>query len=324
MLKRAFLKSLLLALPLAVAVQPTAHAAYPSEPIKLIVPYVAGASTDSLARLVGQSVSEQLGQPVIVENRAGAGGTIASDYVKRQKPDGHTFMLTTDGILSVNPAIYRTVPYESQKDFSPLSIAVNAPLVLAVREESPFNSVQEIIDHAKSHPDDLTYGSAGVGSSQHMAGELFKDLAGIKITHVPYKGGAPAMTDLLGGHIAMMFVQTASAEELARVGKIRILGIGSPKRSEALPDVPTFDELGLKGYDSDTWYGFNMPAGADPEVVKVLNRSITKALQDNIDILKKQGYVVVASSPEEMFENLRTNGAKWSDLAKKAGIYQQQ
>lgn len=297
---------------------------FPSAPMKLVVPYAAGASTDTLARLVGQYVAEDLKQSVIVENRAGAGGTIAADHVRRQKPDGYTWMLTTDGILSVNPSIYKSLNYDSLKDFTPLSIAVAAPLVLAVTTESPFKSMKEVIDYAKANPNKLSYGSAGVGSSQHMAGELMKDMAGVDITHVPYRGGAPAMADLLGGHIDMMFVQSASAKDLAEQGKLRLLGIGSPKRSPALPDLPTFAELGLTGYDSDTWYGFNMPGGADAAVVKTLNQSIVKALEANRKVLENQGYTVVASTPEDMQKSVEQNIVKWRELAKKAGIYQMQ
>ncbi|NYT36399.1 tripartite tricarboxylate transporter substrate binding protein [Allopusillimonas soli] len=294
---------------------------YPSAPITLVVPYVAGASTDALARLVGQSVSEQLGQPVVVENRSGAGGMIAADHVMQQPSDGYTFMLTTDGILSVNPVIYKKVAYDSLKDFQPLSIAVNAPLVLVVKSDSPFKSVEDVIKAAKSKPGTLTFGSAGVGTSQHMAGEMFNQKAAVDINHVPYRGGAPAMNDLLGGHIDMMFVQSASAVELAKAGKIRILGIGSPERSPALPEVPTFDELGLKGYDSDTWYGFDMPAGASEVVVSKLHAAIVKALKDEKSRLEAEGYVVVASTPQEMHDSIKRNIEKWGELAKLADIY---
>lgn len=188
------LHRLLIASSASVLLAGAAHAnTFPDGPMKLVVPYAAGASTDTLARLVGQYVADDLKQSVIVENRSGAGGTIASDYVKRQKPDGYTWMLTTDGILSVNPSIYKTLNYDSLKDFAPLSIAVAAPLVLAVTSDSPYQSMQEIIEFAKANPNKLTYGSAGVGSSQHMAGELMKQMSGTQITHVPYRGGAPAM-----------------------------------------------------------------------------------------------------------------------------------
>jgi len=308
----------------ALLMQPAAAQSYPSEPIKMIVPYAAGASTDTLARMVGQDIAEDLKQPIVVENLAGAGGTIAADHVKRQKPDGYTIMLTTDGILSVNPSIYKKLSYDPVKDFTPLSIAVNAPLVLAVRADSRFKTARELIDYAKANPEKLSYGSAGIGSSQHMAGELMKAMAGVKITHVPYRGGAPAMTDLLGGHIDMMFVQSASAKDYADKEMLRILAIGSPQRNQQLPAVPTFDEIGLKGYDSDTWYGFNMPAPANTDVAGVLNASIVKSLNKRRAQLERLGYTVVASSPQEMAESIDRNIAKWREVAKQAGIYQLQ
>jgi tripartite-type tricarboxylate transporter receptor subunit TctC len=303
----------------AIAAQP-----YPSEPIKLVVPYVAGASTDALARMVGQDVAQDLKQPVIVENRAGAGGTIAAEYMKRQPGDGYTFGFTTDGILAVNPAIYKKLSYDSLKDFTPLSVAVNAPLVLAVRADSPFKTAQELIAYAKAHPEGLNYGSAGVGSSQHMAGELMKFMAGVNIIHVPYRGGEPAMADLLGGHISMMFVQSASAKELADKGMLRILAIGSPRRNKQFPSIPTFDEIGLKGYDSDTWYGFNMPGNASPEIMKTLNAAIVKSLKKRQAQLESLGYDVVAGSPEEQRKTVERNLGKWADVAKQAGLYQTQ
>jgi tripartite-type tricarboxylate transporter receptor subunit TctC len=309
---------------LALALNASAAQPFPSEPIKLIVPYAAGASTDTLARLVGQDVAEDLKQPVIVENHAGAGGTIAADYVKRQPGNGYTIMLTTDGILSVNPSIYKKLGYDPLKDFTPLSIAVSAPLVLAVRTDSRFKTPQELIAYAKANPEKLSYGSAGVGSSQHMAGELMKAMAGVKITHVPYRGGSPAMSDLLGGHIDMMFVQSASAKDLADKGSLRILAIGSPQRNKQLPDVPTFNEIGLKGYDSDTWYGFNMPAKADPKVVATLNAAIVKSLKKRQEQLERLGYTVVASSSADMRKDIERNIAKWRDVAKQAGIYHTQ
>ena len=325
MLENNFMKSLIAGLVIALASAPViASADYPNKPIRVIVPYAAGASTDALARLVGNQVSEILKQPVIAENRAGAGGTIASDYVRRQAPDGYTFMLTTDGMLAVNPAIYKTLAYDSLKDFSPLSVAVSVPLVLVVNTNSPFQKMEDLLEFAKKNPTKLSYGSAGVGSSQHMAGELMKETAGVEIQHIPYRGGAPAMTDLLGGHIDMMLVQTASAKALAADNKIRILGIGSPKRSAILPDVRTFQEVGLAGYDSDTWYGFNMPAGVDPKTQKILSGAIVEGLNKNRPQLEALGYTIVAGTPEEMTKTIESNIQKWAATAKKAGIYQSQ
>jgi tripartite-type tricarboxylate transporter receptor subunit TctC len=298
---------------------------YPAHPISLIVPFVAGASSDALARIVGKALTQKLNQTVVVENRAGAGGIIAADYVRRQKPDGYTFMLTTDGILSVVPSIMKSVPYDPLKDFSPLTIGAVAPVVLIVRADSPFKSMQDIVDYAKAHPPGtLTFGSSGIGTSQHIAGELFNELAGVTIKHVPYKGGAPAMTDLLGGQVSMMFGQIPSAKQLADSGKIRILGIGSPKRNPQLPNVATLDELGLKGYDSDTWYGFNMPAGGDPRVKAILSEAVIAALKDNAKDLETQGYVLIASDPQEMTESIKNNTRKWGALLKKVGLYKMQ
>jgi len=297
---------------------------YPSEPIKLIVPYAAGASTDTLARMVAQDVAGTLKQPVIVENHAGAGGSIAADYTKRQPGDGYTFMLSTDGILCINPAIYKKLNYDPVKDFTPLTIAVNAPIVLAVRANSPFKTATDLLAYAKANPGKLSYGSAGVGSSQNMAGELAKSMAHVNITHVPYRGGSPAMSDLLGGHIDMMFVQVASAYGLYKKGSLRLLAVGSPHRIKQLPDVPTFDELGLKGYDSDTWYGFSFPAHVDPKIVATVNAAILKSLKHREPTLEHLGYMVVGSTPQEQGAAIKRNLVKWANVAKEIGIYHKQ
>lgn len=310
-------------LALALGVSATASASdYPNRTIKVVVPYAAGASTDGLSRLVAREVSEDLGVPVVAENRAGAGGSIAADYVKRQPGDGYTFMLSTDGILATNPNVYKSLTYNSLEDFSPLTIAVGIPLVLVVNANSPFKTAQELLAYAKANPGKLSYGSSGIGSSQHIAGELMKQMAGVDIPHIPYRGGAPAMTDLLGGHHDMMHVQIASAQKLAQDNKIRILAIGSAQRSKVLPDVPTFDEVGLKGFVSDTWYGFSMPKATDPVAQKKLSDAIIRALHKNRAYLDSQGYTIIASSPEAMQENVVTNLKKWEEIAKAAGFYQ--
>lgn len=294
---------------------------YPSRTIKVVVPYAAGASTDALSRLVAREVMEDLGVPVVAENRAGAGGSIAADFVKRQPGDGYTFMLSTDGILATNPNIYKSLTYNSLEDFSPLTIAVGIPLVLVVNGNSPFKTVQDLLEYAKANPGKLSYGSSGIGSSQHIAGELMKQMAGVDIPHIPYRGGAPAMTDLLGGHHDMMHVQIASAQKLAEDGKIRILAIGSAERSKVLPAVPTFDESGLKGFVSDTWYGFSMPKTTDAGAQKKLSDAIIRALHKNNTYLESQGYTIIASSPEQMQENVVNNLKKWEAIAKSAGFY---
>lgn len=321
---KSLAKTLLLLPMLALFHPQAALAAYPSQPIKLIVPYTPGASTDTLSRLVGASISKQLGQSVIVENKPGAGGIIASDYVKQQKPDGYTFMLTTDGILSVNPSVYKRLPYDSLKDFTSLTIAVAVPDVLVVQSSSPFKSLRDVIDYAKQHPGALSFGSAGIGSSLHIAGELFNEMAGINTTHVPYKGGSAEMNNLLGGHVSMIYIPMVSAINMQASGKIRVLGIGSLKRNPMLPDVPTFDEQGLKGYDSDTWYGFNMPAGADPHVAATLHDAIVKALAANSARLQSMGFTLVAGSSQDMDRVVSKDIERWRGLIQKAGLYHQQ
>lgn len=313
------------ALSLQAAGMQTALAAYPERPITLVVPFSAGASTDTLARLMGKAVSDTLGQNIIVENKPGAGGIIAADYLRRQQPDGYTFMLTTDGIMSVNPSIHKSLAYQPLKDFTPLTIAAVAPVVLIVRSDSPFKSVQDIIDFAKSHPEGtLTFGSSGIGTSQHIAGELFNQLAGVELKHIPYKGGAPAMTDLLGGHLSMMFGQIPSAKEAAEQGKVRILAIGSPKRSAMLPDVPTLAETGLAGYNSDTWYGFSLPGGTPPEVQMTLYKALADSLQSHRAQLEQMGYVVLGSTPSDMNATIESNTGKWKGVLQQAGIYHMQ
>ncbi len=299
-----------------------AQSDYPNHKLTLVVPYVAGASTDTLGRIIAKGVSAQFGQPVLVENKVGAGGVIAADYLRRQKPDGYTFMLTTDGIMSVNPSLYKSLPYDPQKDFEALTTAAFVPVILIVRADSPFRSVQDIVDYARANPPGtLTYGSSGMGTSQNMAGELFNQYANVSIKHIPYKGGAPAMTDLLGGHVSMMFAQIPSSKELAEQGKIRILGLASAHRVSVLPDVATFDELGLKDYDSDAWYGFMMPAGATAGISEKLHRAIVKAIDDNRQQLEALGFIVRSSSRQAIADDIRANTVKWEGVLRKAGLF---
>lgn len=294
---------------------------YPSRPITMITPYPPGASTDALARIVAKTLGEGLGQTVIVESKAGAGGTIAAQQTARAAPDGYTIMLTAGGIMTINPSIYKKLPYDPTKDFSSLTIAVRVPLVLAVRGDSKYKSMADVLAAAKAHPGKLTYGSAGIGTSQHLAGELYKDMAKVDILHVPYKGGAPAMTDLLGGQIDMMFVQIPSAEPHVRTGAIRLLSVGSPERSALLPEVPTMAESALAGYDSDTWYGFNMPAGTPPAIVKRLHDGIVHALEANESKLAQLGFVKTASTTEQMDKTVLFEIDKWGKVIRAAGLY---
>jgi tripartite-type tricarboxylate transporter receptor subunit TctC len=293
---------------------------FPNRPIRIITPYPAGASTDLLARTVAQSMSKRLGQTVLVENRAGAGGIIAADATAKAAPDGYTFLLASAGIVTMNPIIYKKLPYDPVKDLAPLTVAVQLPLVVVVNSAVPVRTTQQLRDMATAAPGKLTYGSAGSGTSQHLAGELFKSMAKVDLVHVAYKGGGPAMSDLLGGQIDMMFVQTPSALHQSRSGKIRIVAIGSAKRSPLLPDVPTIAESGLPGYDSDTWYGFLAPAGVPPAIMSKLHAAIIDALKENKEKLSSEGFVVVGSTPQEMAALIKSDTAKWGAIIRAAGI----
>ncbi|MGB3289342.1 MAG: tripartite tricarboxylate transporter substrate binding protein [Burkholderiaceae bacterium] len=318
-----FATAIVALMPLAGIQTASAEAAYPAQAIKLVVPYSPGASTDTLSRIVGDSVSKQLKQPVVVENKPGAAGIIATKYVAQQKADGYTMMLSTDGIMSVNPSLYKDLSYDSLKDFTSLSKAVAVTNTLVVKTDSPFKNVRDVVEYAKANPGKLSYGSAGVGSSLHIAGELLNETAGINILHVPYKGGAAEMNALLGDQVSMIYIPMVTALNMKESGKIRILGIGSAQRNPGLPDVETFIEQGLD-YDSDTWYGFSAPAGLESGRVSVLSKAIRQALLDNKDRLQKMGFTVVASSPEEMDKAVRDGLKRWRPLIEKAGLYQAQ
>ncbi|MCZ2498818.1 tripartite tricarboxylate transporter substrate binding protein [Xylophilus sp. Kf1] len=293
---------------------------FPSRPIRMVTPYPPGASTDLLARLVANGMTKALGQTVVVDSRPGAGGTLAAQEVARAAPDGYTFLLVSAGIVTMNQSIYKKLPYDPIKDFSPLTVAVRMPIVTIANPSRPFRNTQELIAYAKANPGKLSYGSAGTGTSQHLAGELFKSMAGVDILHVPYKGGAPAMNDLLGGQVDLMFAQTPSALPQVRSGKLRALGVGSPKRIDELPDVPTVAESGVAGYDSDTWYGFVMPARVPPAVGQKLYAAIATALKENAAQFKKEGFDVDGAAPEEMGKVIASDSAKWAKVIKAAKI----
>ena len=293
---------------------------FPSKPIRLIAPFAAGASTDVLARTVAQSMARELGQPVVVENKPGAGGALAAETVAKAPADGYTFLLTSAGIVTMNQHIYARLPYDPIKDFAPLTIAVRMPIVTVVHPSLPIRNVQELLAYARANPGKLTYGSAGSGTSQHLAGELFKSMAKVSLLHIPYRGGGPAMNDLLGGQINMMFVQVPSGLPQVKAGKVRAIAVGGDKRDPALPDVPTVAESGVKGYNSDTWYGFVLPAGVPAPIAQKLHASIVKALKENDPKLTAQGFNIDGGSPKEMADTITAESKKWASVIKTAGI----
>ena len=293
---------------------------FPNKPIRLIAPFAAGASTDMLARTIAQSMAKDLGQPVVVENKPGAGGALAAEIVTKAPADGYTFLLTSAGIVTMNQHIYAKLPYDPIKDFAPLTIAVRMPIVTVVHPSLPIKNVAELLAYARANPGKLTYGSAGTGTSQHLAGELFKSMGKVSLLHIPYRGGAPAMNDLLGGQINMMFVQVPSGLPQVKAGKVRALAVGSDKRDPSMPEVPTVDESGIKGYNSDTWYGFVMPTGVPAPIAQKLHASILKALKENEQKLTAQGFNVDGGSQKEMADTITAESKKWAEVIKTAGI----
>jgi tripartite-type tricarboxylate transporter receptor subunit TctC len=273
---------------------------YPNHSLRLVVPFPAAGAQDLVARIVSRVMSEQLGQAIVVDNRAGAGGIIGAETVAKSAPDGYTILATIAGIHVINPALNDQLPYDPLTSWSPISLMVAAPLVLVVRNDSPFHSLKDLIDFARANPGKLSYGSAGVGTSLHLAGELFKQKAGVNILHVPYKGSAPALNDFLGGQTSMMFSYPASIMDYVKSGRVRMIAVGSPQRLPLIPDVPTIAESGVPGYDSDTWTGLVAPAGTPDAIVDKLNRAVNVALEQNRAQLNAQGYVILGGSPQAM------------------------
>ncbi len=292
---------------------------YPSKPVRLIVPYAPGGGTDTLVRAIGQKLSETLGQQVIVDNRPGANGIVGSDIVAKAPADGHTLMLVV-ATHAINLSLYKRLPYDTAKDFVPVTLVASSPFVLVVNPAFPAKSLTEFIAMAKAQPDELSWGSSE-GSTQ-LAGELFRSMAGIRMVQVSYKGGAPLMTDLLGGHVSMGVTSVVTALTYAKSGKLRILAVGSDKRSPALPDAPTAAEAGLPGYIAKAWYGLFAPAGTPKAVVNTLQQEILKilAIAEMKERLAQQGAEGIGSTPEQFAGFVQEEMAKWARVVKEAGI----
>lgn len=266
------------ALVLAAAVLPAVQAqTWPSKPIKVIVNFPPGGAADQIARAVGTPLSEALGQTVVIENRAGAGGNLGGDVVAKSPADGYTLLLSSGGMVSVNPHIYSKMPFDPAKDLTPVAAAARVLVFLVAKPALPANNIQDFIAYAKANPGRLSYGSPGTGSSPHLAGEMFKSQAGLFTVHVPYRGAAPALQDLLGGQLDYLFDPGIGLQHV-RSGKLKLLAVGSPKRSNLFPDVPTLSEAGLAGFDADTVFGFYAPSATPADVVSRLNREINKIL----------------------------------------------
>ena len=294
---------------------------YPNRTITVIVPFPAGGTTDILARVVGLYVGKDLGQTVVVDNRAGAGGNIGSLFVARAPADGYTLVMGTVGTHAINQSLYAKMPYDNIKDFTPITRVAMVPNLLVVNPGQPYASVKELIAYAKANPGKINFASSGNGTSIHLSGELFKQMAGVDMQHVPYRGSAPALTDLMGGQTQVMFDNMPSSIPFVREGKLRALAVTTARRSPALPDVPTIAEAGVPGFDATSWFGLLAPAGTPVPVIARLNASILKALADP-EVKKKlveQGAEPSGETPEQFAAFIKAETAKWGEVVKRSG-----
>ena len=294
---------------------------YPDKPIRFIVPFAPGGSTDLIARLVGQKMSESLGQQLVIDNRGGGGGTIATDIVAKSAPDGYTLMMNHQG-MTFNATLYTKLPYDTLNDFATIAMIGTTPNVMVVNPSIAAKSVKDLIALAKAKPKGINYGSGGVGSSAHLAVELFQRLAGVQLQHVPYKGAGPALTDTIGGQIQMMIATMPAAAGHIRGNRLRALGVSGAKRSPAFPELPTITEAGVAGYDYTTWYGLLGPRALPVDLVQYLAAVANKTLsqKDLRDKLAQQGLEVELLAPEKFAEVLRSDVARWGKIIREAGI----
>ena len=299
-----------------------AFAQYPNRPISMVVGFAPGVGTDTVARIIARTLSEQLGQQVVVENKAGAGGNIAADFVAKSTPDGHTLLLGNVGSLTVAPHIVARLPYHPLRALPPVTMAVVFSNVIVVHPSVPANTLAEFIALAKQKPGLLTYGSSGIGGAGHLAGELLKLMAGIDIVHVPFKGGGPAMQAMLGGQISAYFATPVAAGPHIRAGKARALATTGPKRDPFMNEVPTVAEVGYPGYEATNWYAYVLPARTPKEIVDRLNRELVKALgaPDVVALLHKQGLEPRPGTPEALGQFMQREFQTWGRVVKTAGI----
>lgn len=315
--------ALALAAGLALCTGPgLAQSPWPSQPVKWIVPYPPGGSTDMLARLVSHKLGERLGQPVIVENKAGAGGNVGTDFAVKQPADGYTIVMGNIGPIAINPALYPDLPYQPQRDLAPVTMLMSVPNLLVVNPSLPVRSVQELIAYSKNAPEPMGYATPGAGTSLHLAGELFASTAGLRLTHVPYRGSAPGLNDTVAGHVPMMFDNMPSALQLVKAGKLRALAITSAARSPQLPDVPTMAEAGLPGYEIAGWFGVLAPAATPKPVVERLNKELQAvlALPEVREQIGAMGGIIAAEGPADFGRYIAAETDKWGALVRSAQI----
>ncbi len=304
-----------------VALPAAAQGSFPSKPITIVVPFSARGTTDILARVVGDALKDELGQPVVIDNRAGAGGNIGGALAAKAPADGYTLFMGTVGTHAINAALYKKMPFDHLADFAPLTRVAMVPNLLVAHPSRPYKNVKELIAYAKSNPGKVTFGSSGNGSSIHLSGELFKTMTKVDMIHVPYKGSAPAVTDLIGGQIDIMFDNMPSAIQHVRSGRLKPIAVTTAKRSPELPDVPTIAEAGVPGYEATSWFGMFAPAKTPAPIVAQLNAALVKVL-GNPDVKKKlaeQGAEPYAEKPEQFAEFIKQETAKWGRVVKASG-----
>jgi tripartite-type tricarboxylate transporter receptor subunit TctC len=318
-MSRIFLFSLLAAgllVPQAASAQ-----AYPSRPVRIVCPFPPGGGVDITARAIAIELAKQFGQPVTVENRPGAGGNIAAAEVAKSAPDGHTLFLTLNALHAISPVLYAKLPFDALNDFAWVTTLVQFNNVLVTQPSAPANTVQELIAQAKAQPGKLTFASSGNGTNIHLAGELFRMRAGIDLVHVPYKGSAPAMTDLLGGQVNLMFETIPAAISQIKSGKLKALGVTGAKRSPLFAEVPTIAESGLPGFEVQSWYGLVAPAATPKDIVARLNAATVKGAggKEFRERMEPLGFEIVTGTPERMFEMVKADAARWAPVVKASG-----
>ncbi|HEY1979200.1 MAG TPA: tripartite tricarboxylate transporter substrate binding protein [Xanthobacteraceae bacterium] len=301
-----------------------AAADYPSRPITLIVPYPPGGGNDVIARLVAAKMSTRLGQPIVIENRGGAGSTIGTRDAARSTPDGYTLLIATSS-LAINPSLYPDAAYDAKKDFAPIGLIGSSPNLVIVPPSSPLHSIADLIALGRAKPGKLDFASTGTGASTHLSGQLFAAMAGIKLTAVPYKGVAPALTDLMGGQVALMFCPMASVVGLAHGGQVRVLAVTGAQRSQLFPEAPTVAEAGLPGYVAELHYGLVAPSGTSPDIIAKLNTVLNDALADGgvRNRLAVDGAVTLPGTPQAYADDIAGEEAKWAAIIRSAGVQPQ-
>lgn len=315
--------ALALALAASIGSVPLATAqTYPSRPVTYVVPFTPGGTTDVIGRAIGEGLTASLGQPVVIENKPGAGGAVGAEFVAKAKPDGYTLLGGTISTHAINASLYKNLPYDPVKDFEPITLVGFIPNALYVNPNIGVNNVKDLVAYLKKNPDKATFASSGAGTSTHLAGELFGDLAGIKLTHIPYKGTPQAFTDVVGGQVTFMFDQLTAGLPLVKGGKLKLLAVTSPTRTSLSPETPTMMEAGIPNFEMVSWQAVYAPKGTPKPVVDKLNAEIVKVLKSpavSEKLMNANGMTVVASSPAELTALMQKEIPRWADLVKKSG-----